>query len=147
MQRSRLRVPVFTWLVGILMAMFLAGAAQSAGLSLAAMTQKANAQPASAPPPAPLAQSLDQVINTLQNEGERQALVKQLQAVRTGLDASAAGAAGAASAAGASAPSPGLMAPLRRPSRKWTTRRTKIAAQCITGSGGWSSPAKNCTMP
>ncbi|MWQ98826.1 mechanosensitive ion channel family protein, partial [Escherichia coli] len=108
MQRSRLRVPVFTWLVGILMAMFLAGAAQSAGLSLAAMTQKANAQPASAPPAsAPLAQSLDQVINTLQNEGERQALVKQLQAVRTGLDASAAGAAGAASAAGASAPSPG----------------------------------------
>ncbi|HBD32761.1 moderate conductance mechanosensitive channel [Cupriavidus metallidurans] len=110
MQRSRLRVPVFTWLAGILMAMFLAGAAQSAGLSLAAVAQKANAQPASAPPAsAPLAQSLDQVINTLQNEGERQALVKQLQAVRTGLDASAAEAAAGASAAGASAPSPGLI--------------------------------------
>ena len=91
------------------MAMLLAGTGHAAGLSLASVAQKNSSQAAStpaAPASAPLTQSLDQVINTLQSDAERQALVKQLQTLRNGLDASAAE---AASAAAASAPSPGLI--------------------------------------
>ncbi|UDM53761.1 mechanosensitive ion channel family protein [Cupriavidus sp. MP-37] len=54
----------------------------------------------------PLAQSLDQVITTLQDDGERRALVRQLQTLRQGLAASAAM---AAPAAPASASAPGLI--------------------------------------
>ncbi|MBB3011085.1 small-conductance mechanosensitive channel [Cupriavidus alkaliphilus] len=51
----------------------------------------------------PLAQSLDQVITTLQDDGERRALVRQLQTLRQGLAASA------ATAAPAAASAPGLI--------------------------------------
>ncbi|QUN26606.1 mechanosensitive ion channel family protein [Cupriavidus sp. KK10] len=76
--------------------------------SLAALLGKADkpAAPASAPAASvPLAQSLDQVIATLQNDGERRALVGQLQTMRQGLgDSGAAPASAAAAPAGASAP-------------------------------------------
>jgi small-conductance mechanosensitive channel len=76
--------------------------------SLAALLTRAEkpAAPASAPTASvPLAQSLDQVIATLQDDRERRALVGQLQTLRRGLDASGAAPASAAAApAGASAP-------------------------------------------
>jgi len=110
MQRPRLRVSIPAWLACILMAMLMTDVAQAAGLSLAAVAQKAATTSAASAAPAPpasasLTQSLDQVINTLQNDTDRKALVTQLQTLRKGLDASAA----AASAADASAPSPGLI--------------------------------------
>ncbi|QBY51163.1 mechanosensitive ion channel family protein [Cupriavidus oxalaticus] len=77
---------------------------------LATLLAPAKPAPAPASAPAapasvPLAQSLDQVIATLQDDRERRALVGQLQALRRGLDASAvAPAPASAAAAGASAP-------------------------------------------
>ncbi|WP_414214484.1 mechanosensitive ion channel family protein [Cupriavidus necator] len=72
------------------------------------LPQAAKPAPASAAAAAasvPLAQSLDQVIATLQDDRERRALVGQLQALRRGLDASATAPASAVAAeAGASAP-------------------------------------------
>ncbi|MDF3837232.1 mechanosensitive ion channel family protein [Cupriavidus basilensis] len=63
---------------------------------------KADAAPASQPSAsAPLAQSLDQVITTLQSDKDRKALVDQLQTLRKGIDAGA-----------ASAPAPGLLGAL-----------------------------------
>jgi len=103
------------WLVLLTLALPFAARAAGGG-PLAALTQaqkKADAASApAAPASASLAQSLDQVISTLQNDAERQNLVTQLQTLRRGLDASAADAANAGAAASsdpASAPSPGLI--------------------------------------
>lgn len=81
------------------------------GGALAALLGKAEAPatPASAPAASvPLAQSLDQVITTLQDDRERRALVGQLQAMRQGLGASGAAPASAAAAPGG-ASAPGLI--------------------------------------
>jgi len=61
--------------------------------AFAAAVQQPKAPPASVP----LAQSLDQVIGTLQDDTQRQALLTQLRALRQGLDASAVPAAPASS--------------------------------------------------
>ncbi|WP_155301214.1 mechanosensitive ion channel family protein [Cupriavidus necator] len=100
-------------LMTLLCALLFAPAARAApaGPLAALLPQAAKPAPASAPAaPAsvPLAQSLDQVIATLQNDRERRALVGQLQAMRRGLDASAAAPASAA-AAEADASAPGLI--------------------------------------
>lgn len=79
--------------------------------SLAALLTQAEkpAAPASAPAASvPLAQSLDQVIATLQDDRARRALVGQLQAMRQGLGASGAAPASAAAAPGG-ASAPGLI--------------------------------------
>ncbi len=106
MHRLRPHIPLPAWLqVALLtLTLLLCGAAYGAGSPLLNVVQKAGSSAASTPPAsAPLAQSLDQVIATLQNDADRQALLTQLQTLRKGLDASA------ASAAAASAPSPGLI--------------------------------------
>lgn len=104
MQRSRSRLLVLAWFRAFLVLMLLlAGAAHGAASPLADAVQKVASATSPAPASASLAQSLDQVIGTLQNDAERQALVTQLQTLRRGLDASA------ASAAEASAPAPGLI--------------------------------------
>lgn len=77
---------------------------------VAAAEQLKNSASASASAPAasqPLAQSLDQVIGTLQNDSQRQALLDQLKTLRHGLDAS--GAAADAAHAAASDVQPGLI--------------------------------------
>ncbi|AGW93185.1 mechanosensitive ion channel protein MscS [Ralstonia pickettii DTP0602] len=101
-----LTILLMTWLCALLQAP--AARAAPAGPLAGLLPQAARPAPASAPAaPAsvPLAQSLDQVIATLQDDRERRALVGQLQAMRRGLDASAVAPASAAAAeAGASAP-------------------------------------------
>ena len=77
--------------------------AAPAGLGSLAAVGKAESAPASQPAASePLAQSLDQVITTLQSDKDRKALVDQLQTLRKGI--------GGASAA--SAPEPGLLGAL-----------------------------------
>ncbi|PVY80039.1 small-conductance mechanosensitive channel [Cupriavidus alkaliphilus] len=71
--------------------------------ALLAPTEKQAAPASGAAVSMPLAQSLDQVITTLQDDGERRALVRQLQTLRQGLAASA------ATAAPAAASAPGLI--------------------------------------
>ncbi|MEN7530290.1 MULTISPECIES: mechanosensitive ion channel family protein [unclassified Cupriavidus] len=96
------------WTAALLLVLAGGNPAMAAGSPILAAVQKAEAPPASAPAAsAPLAQSLDEVIHTLQNDKDRQALVTQLQTLRRGLDASAAGASSAA--ASASDASPGLI--------------------------------------
>lgn len=105
------------WLFLVLLACMLPLAAHAAGGSLAALAlgqKKAAPAPASAPAAEPasaaLAQSLDQVIATLQNDVERRNLVNQLQTLRRGVAADGASAPVAASdVAAASAPSAGLI--------------------------------------
>jgi small-conductance mechanosensitive channel len=75
-----------------------AGAASANPLVAAIQQADAKAAPASAP----LAQSLDQVIGTLQDDTQRKALLEQLRTLRSGLNASA-------SAPAAPASSPGLI--------------------------------------
>ncbi|MBB2919576.1 mechanosensitive ion channel family protein [Cupriavidus alkaliphilus] len=70
---------------------------------LLAPAEKQGAPASGAAASMPLAQSLDQVITTLQDDGERRALVRQLQTLRQGLAASA------ATAAPAAASAPGLI--------------------------------------
>ncbi|MDK3025480.1 mechanosensitive ion channel [Cupriavidus taiwanensis] len=74
--------------------------------ALLAPAEKPAAPASAAAASVPLAQSLDQVITTLQDDGERRALVSQLQTLRQGLAASAAMAAPATPAA---ASAPGLI--------------------------------------
>lgn len=107
MHRLRPRLSALAWLQAVLLMLPLllsSGAAQGAGSPLINAI-KAHDTPAASAPAASdaLAKSLDQVIGTLQNDSERQALVTQLQTLRRGLDASA------PAAAPASAPSPGLI--------------------------------------
>ncbi|WP_354673635.1 mechanosensitive ion channel domain-containing protein [Cupriavidus alkaliphilus] len=79
-------------------------AAPAGPLALLLAPAEKQAAPASgAAASMPLAQSLDQVITTLQDDGERRALVRQLQTLRQGLAASA------ATAAPAAASAPGLI--------------------------------------
>lgn len=87
------------------------GAAWAAPLGLPGLpAAKPAAAPASAPAAsAPLASALDEVIQTLQNDEQRKALVAQLETIRTGIGASDAQ---AASAAAASAADPGLVSAL-----------------------------------
>ncbi|MGO4307518.1 mechanosensitive ion channel family protein [Cupriavidus sp. RAF12] len=108
MHRLPLRFLTLALLPLALLAMALAAAAHAAPANpIVAAVKKAEAASApAAPASVPLTQSIDQVIGTLQNDKERQNLVNQLQALRRGLDASAAA---AASAAQASAPAPGLI--------------------------------------
>ncbi|WP_265919728.1 mechanosensitive ion channel family protein [Cupriavidus nantongensis] len=82
-----------------------AAAAAPAGplAALLAPAEKPAAPASAAAASVPLAQSLDQVITTLQDDSERRALVSQLQTLRQGLAASA------ATAAPASAAAPGLI--------------------------------------
>jgi small-conductance mechanosensitive channel/MFS family permease len=68
--------------------------------TLVAVIQQSDAK--AAPASAPLAQSLDQVIGTLQDDTQRKALLEQLRSLRSGLNASA-------SAPVAPASSPGLI--------------------------------------
>ncbi|MGO4828914.1 mechanosensitive ion channel family protein [Cupriavidus sp. 2KB_15] len=76
--------------------------AASAAPGLAALQAAVTAAPASQPAASePLAQSLDQVITTLQSDKDRKALVEQLQTLRKGVGAS-----------DASAPKPGLLGAL-----------------------------------
>lgn len=98
-----MRLLLVLWLA--LASTLLARPATAAPPRLASLTAvvKAEAAPASQPAASePLAQSLDQVITTLQNDKERKALVEQLQTLRRGV--------GAASAA--SAAQPGLLGAL-----------------------------------
>lgn len=78
----------------------LAGAAAPLGQPAAHSSTSASAPASEAAASAPLAQSLDQVIETLQNDQQRAALVGQLRAVRDGLGASAPGAAASDAEAG-----------------------------------------------
>lgn len=106
MPRSRPRVLVLAWLQALALTLLLGGTAYGAGSPLINAIKHPNGAPASAPPASEaLAQSLDQVIGTLQNDAQRQALVTQLETLRKGLNVPAA----SASAAGASAPAPGLI--------------------------------------
>ncbi len=103
MPRLRPRFPVPAWLQALLLMLLLSGTAYGASSPVLAAVEKSIGSAASQPPAsATLAQSIDQVIGTLQNDTERQALVTQLQTLRKGLDAPA-------SAAAASAPAPGLI--------------------------------------
>ncbi|MCO4890849.1 mechanosensitive ion channel family protein [Cupriavidus sp. WGtm5] len=102
----RRRHAALAWLAGLL-ALLCAMPAAPAG-PLAALLAPAEKPAAAASAPAasmPLAQSLDQVIATLQDDGARRALVGQLQTLRQGLAASAA----MAPAAPAAASAPGLI--------------------------------------
>ncbi len=65
---------------------------------LVAAVRQADAKPA--PASVPLAQSLDQVIGTLQDDTQRKALLEQLQALRSGLNAPASAPVAPASAPG-----------------------------------------------
>ncbi|RDK09287.1 mechanosensitive ion channel family protein [Cupriavidus lacunae] len=94
-------------LAALLMLLYATPARAAPAGSLASLMARVEkpAAPASAPAASvPLAQSLDQVIATLQDDRERRALVGQLQTLRRGLDASGPAASGAAAPAGASAP-------------------------------------------
>lgn len=104
MHRPRFSCLPAAWIRTALLVLMFCSTAYGASTPLLAAAQKATA-PASAPPAAsqPLAQSLDQVINTLQNDAERQTLLNQLQTIRKGLDASA------VPASSAAAPGPGLI--------------------------------------
>lgn len=82
-----------------------AGAAPAGPLAaVAARVEAATGASAPAPASEPLAQSLDQVIGTLQDDKQRAALVTQLRALRQGLAASA-----PAAAASDAAATPGLI--------------------------------------
>jgi len=100
MHETKSDAPVFLRLCSwLLLAFLLVQPALAAPANpLAAAVQHAEARPTAASEP--LAQSLDQVIGTLQNDTQRKALVDQLQALRRGLDASAAAPAAPASAPG-----------------------------------------------
>lgn len=102
MHRSHPRFPLLDWLAAILLMLALCGAAHGAGSPLLSAVEKKTSAASAPPASETLAQSLDQVIGTLQNDAERKALVNQLQTLRKGLDAPA-------SAAAASAPAPGLI--------------------------------------
>ncbi|RZT30888.1 mechanosensitive ion channel family protein [Cupriavidus agavae] len=93
-------------MAALLLLLACCGPALAATSPLQAALQKVEGDPASAPPASvPLAKSLDEVIHTLQDDKQRQALVAQLQTLRQGLNASAAEAATAA----ASEPASGLI--------------------------------------
>ncbi|WP_258308140.1 mechanosensitive ion channel family protein [Cupriavidus plantarum] len=94
--RRALAFVTLTWLSLTILAALPAHAAPANPLVAAAQKLEASAAP---PASEPLAQSLDQIIGTLQNDKQRQTLVDQLKALRSGLDASAVAAAGPASAA------------------------------------------------
>ncbi|CAG2146908.1 hypothetical protein LMG19282_03048 [Cupriavidus campinensis] len=114
MPRISHRPDWLAWLF-LLLACVLPLAAHAAGSPLAALalgTQKQTAPaspPAAAPASAALAQSLDQVIATLQNDTERQNLLNQLQTLRRGVADGASAPVAASDVAAASAPSPGLL--------------------------------------
>ncbi|MCO4862150.1 mechanosensitive ion channel family protein [Cupriavidus sp. WGlv3] len=100
----RRRHAALAWLAGLLAllcAMPVRSAPAGPLAALLAPAEKPAAPASTAAASMPLAQSLDQVIATLQDDGERRALVGQLQTLRQGLAASAAM---ASSAAAASAP-------------------------------------------
>ncbi|WP_373376413.1 mechanosensitive ion channel domain-containing protein [Cupriavidus nantongensis] len=90
-------------LLALLCAMPLRAAPAGPLAALLAPAEKPAAPASTAAASMPLAQSLDQVITTLQDDGERRALVSQLQTLRQGLAASA------ATAPPAAASAPGLI--------------------------------------
>ncbi|SOZ19707.1 putative MscS Mechanosensitive ion channel [Cupriavidus taiwanensis] len=97
------------WLAGLLVllcAMPVRAAPAGPLAALLAPPEKPAAPASAVAASTPLAQSLDQVIATLQDDGERRALVGQLQTLRQGLAASAAM---APSAGPAAASAPGLI--------------------------------------
>ncbi|XQU76945.1 Mechanosensitive ion channel family protein [Cupriavidus sp. H18C2] len=99
----RPRPLVLAWFQALCLMLLLSGTAWGAGSPLLnAVKAPANGAASAPPASAALAKSLDQVIGTLQNDAERQALVAQLQTLRQGLDASA-------PAAAASEPATGLI--------------------------------------
>lgn len=101
MHSSRPRLPALAWVQAFLLTLLLSGAAHAAGSPLLNAVKAPAAAPASAPAASDaIARSLDQVIGTLQNDADRQALVSQLQTLRRGYDASAPAAAASAPAAG-----------------------------------------------
>ncbi|PZX21146.1 putative MscS Mechanosensitive ion channel [Cupriavidus phytorum] len=98
----RRRHAALAWLAGLLVllcAMPVRAAPAGPLSTLLAPAEKTAAPASTAGASAPLAQSLDQVIATLQDDGERRALVGQLQTLRQGLAASAAMAPPAAASA------------------------------------------------
>lgn len=103
--RTLLTLVFLTWLM-----ITLAGTAHAAGpvnpLVAAAQQLQASASASAPPASAPLAQSLDHVIGTLQSDAQRQVLVEQLQTIRRGLDTPTSA---SAAVAPASAPQPGLI--------------------------------------
>lgn len=89
--RRRRRHAALAWLAGLLALLCAMPAAAAGPLAALLASAEKPAAPASAPAASmPLAQSLDQVIATLQDDRERRALVGQLQTLRQGLAASAA---------------------------------------------------------
>ncbi len=148
MPRISHRPDWLAWLF-LLLACVLPLAAHAAGSPLAALALGAQADRplgtlAAAPASAALAQSLDQVIATLQNDIERQNLLNQLQTLRRGVRRTAPRPPLPPRMSRLRPrPRPDCLAPSPRPSRKSTRRRARTMARGNTGAGASSSPGRN----